>query len=459
MNHAEQKIESQVQFWALLGPFVTSLTFILLLLKASGDWQMPLVGLTGIVLCWQWRIKGLAGSLVLLLAFLTYHGFYVHSADLYWNIGISVSLALSFAITALSFDEITSMVMPLHKEILGKQDSLWQLDGQLKAATDRVATHEELLAKSEFAMEAARKEVLYLSQRQEQMMQDLFEARTSASKSSEELELVNAELERLRTMLCEQDQGDSESQLLLAKKQEEFDALQASYAQLKDEQVLQQAIALEMSEHIETVTREKDLLETTLTRLQKEYENLHNHCQDLSVAAKATPQPVQVTVNNSELEEQIRDLKAKLNNALYQQGEYQNKISSLRMLSDQFLDLQMRNENVTNERDALRRRVEALEEIPRDARIANGRYAQLRKQFDEKTALLDATRQELFRAHEQIEALHREMNEHSYALDEGTISHVLAQADAEIASLQSAHNQEVESLHAIIRSLNDQKSI
>lgn len=428
MIRLQQKIDSQVQFWALLGPLVTLLTVILLLVKSSGNWILPSVGITGLLLCWKWRVYGLAAAVGLLVAWFVFHLFYFSSPNLYWDVGITTSLALSFIITALSFEEVTALVSPLQQEIQGKLESLWELDDQLKELKEREKRQDEQKAQTEIAFQAAQQEVLHLTRSHEKLLQDLFEARTQASRHSEELEFTQAELERLRAFMHQTNDVEDAKEELDRKKQELQD-LEASLSGLREQNEHHQALMLEMSHHIQALTQEKSFFEEHFARLQKDYEALALQKADLSHVTSDED------ADRKRLEQQIEELKLQVQSAHEQQNEYQSKIANLRRLSDQCLDLQMRNENLVRERNSLKQQNDLLQEVPRDARVANGKYNQLREQFEQKCRELDAARKELFRTQEQVEVLQIELRELQLAdQNDLVIAKILAQADNEIAS-------------------------
>ena len=63
MDVAGKKVEYQVQFWSLLGPFFVLLSVAVLIFKVSPHWYFPVSALIGIPLCLKWKMKGLAGAL------------------------------------------------------------------------------------------------------------------------------------------------------------------------------------------------------------------------------------------------------------------------------------------------------------------------------------------------------------------------------------------------------------
>ncbi len=110
----ENSLETQIPPFALLGPFMMVVTLTTLLINPVHlQLSLPLIALTGISLCWKWKIQGLFASLALLTVTLFYKLFFSSPPErVFWDILSSVALGLSFSIIALCYKEI--------EEILGK---------------------------------------------------------------------------------------------------------------------------------------------------------------------------------------------------------------------------------------------------------------------------------------------------------------------------------------------------
>jgi septal ring factor EnvC (AmiA/AmiB activator) len=107
MDTATNSIGRKIKFWSILGPFMTLLIFLVYLVKLSpSHLYLSLVALGGIGLCWQWKMKGLAVSLVILAGLLFASFSSVAVAERFWFVGLAMASALSFVVTALSYEEI-----------------------------------------------------------------------------------------------------------------------------------------------------------------------------------------------------------------------------------------------------------------------------------------------------------------------------------------------------------------
>ena len=134
MEAVGKKVETQVQFWTLLGPFFVLLSIAVLLFKVSPHWYFPVSALIGIPLCVKWRMKGMAISLgtLFLLAGLSFQ--YLELDDRYWHVGLSLAMAFSFIVLTLSLEEAQGLVSKLQLESQSRLDNFLLLDDKWKAA-------------------------------------------------------------------------------------------------------------------------------------------------------------------------------------------------------------------------------------------------------------------------------------------------------------------------------------
>lgn len=150
MNILEKKIENQVQFWSLLGPFFVLLSITVLLFKVSPHWYFPVSGLIGIPLCVKWKMKGMAAALgcLFLLAGMGYQQ--LELDDRYWHVGLSLTMAFSFIVLTLSLEEGQSLIGKLQLESQSRLDNFLLLDENWKTAEQ-----EWLIEKDKFKTETA----------------------------------------------------------------------------------------------------------------------------------------------------------------------------------------------------------------------------------------------------------------------------------------------------------------
>ncbi|MBA2367887.1 MAG: hypothetical protein H0V82_02545 [Candidatus Protochlamydia sp.] len=134
MNVYEKRVENQVQFWTLIGPFLILLSIAVLLYKLSSHWYFPLSTLIGIPLCVKWKMKGMAAALACLLT-LSVVGYQSLNPDEgFWHVGMSLALAFSFIILTLSLEEVEGLIGKLQLESQSRLDNCLRLDEKLKTA-------------------------------------------------------------------------------------------------------------------------------------------------------------------------------------------------------------------------------------------------------------------------------------------------------------------------------------
>lgn len=148
MDVVERKVESQVQFWSLLGPFFVLLSIAVLLFKVSPHWYFPVSALLGIPLCVKWKMKGMAAALccLLLLSGIGYQS--LELDDRYWHVGLALAMAFSFIVLTLSLEEVQVVLGKLYLESQSRLDNFLLLDEKWKTA-EHVWANEREISKSE----------------------------------------------------------------------------------------------------------------------------------------------------------------------------------------------------------------------------------------------------------------------------------------------------------------------
>ena len=134
MDAVGRKIENQVQFWSILGPFLVLLSITVLLFKVSVHWYFPMSALIGVPLCVKWKMKGMAIALgcLLLLSGIGYQN--LELDDRYWHVGLALTMAFSFIVLTLSFEEAQGLVNKLQIESKSRLDNFALLDEKWKIA-------------------------------------------------------------------------------------------------------------------------------------------------------------------------------------------------------------------------------------------------------------------------------------------------------------------------------------
>ncbi len=248
-----KKIESQVQFWSLLGPFFVLLSITALLLKASAHWYFPFSALIGIPLCVKWGVKGMVGALgsLLILVCISFHG--LELDERYWHVGLTVAMAFSFVVLTLSLEEAQGLVGKLQVESQSRLDNFLFLDERWKEAAlewekskERMQSEiEALTAEGAKVLEEkqafykltqlAKDELIQIRKKYDALLQELIYKKQHIAQLQERIEesegtiqkLVNSEWEKKSEALLEQvnlverDRENLKSQIALMKEERE----------------------------------------------------------------------------------------------------------------------------------------------------------------------------------------------------------------------------------------------
>lgn len=210
------------RFWVILGPMVYMATFMIYFLKLALPIALiPMVATLSLLLCWRWKLKGLTVSIILLAASLGYYYPGLTADERFWQVGLAMSFALASLITALSSEETEAMIMALSVESESRLEHLRRLDEKLKMQK-KAAKHESDDLKNQI------NKVLTLSAEKE----------GKVIAQEEVIEILREELKALRDTFS-QDKIDP-------------------------------SVVASLKETVDTLSREKELLQSTLSKLQKE---------------------------------------------------------------------------------------------------------------------------------------------------------------------------------------------
>ena len=250
-------------------------------------------------------------------------------------------------------------------------------------------------------------EISDLSQRLQNTIQD-------ANQAQKQRELVLIDLhQRLHNASeeikqAQQERDNHQTALSIERELNESNRVYAEQAQR--EHLRHQTIAQELNEHIETITREKTLLESTVSRLQIGLETLSQEKQAFIDAVKA---------------------------------EKEGLTQELQLITHE------RNQAVTN-----------LTDIERAWRCSEGRYQQLKEQFNKKSITLDETRRQLFHAQENLLKLERTQTELlcERSIEDRALEQHIIRLDQAYATLQENYYCEVDALQELIASLNNKRN-
>lgn len=483
MSSAEKTIERQISTLALIGPFVILVALFIILIKTSFNYTyLPFAALIGIPLCYKWNMRGLAVSLSFLVLFFFYKYSDILPGDRLLHLGLATSLALTLFIIALSFKEIEGLWNVNRQQIKELQAIIQQRESQLKGSQEERTNEYHTLESQNLFLEQAgkereihlqlhektiaimRKELAEAAKKQESLTEELFVRRNEVRRMHLNLQETQNEIQRLLTaqdsdantkeILClteklslrEKTISDLHVQLhdssekinsvtkrleacsreLVAEQEINLDNKTLSEQVLKD-QMLQQTVMQELQDYLETETREKELLEATLLKLQQERELLREQNEHHLNLIKSHEALVDFLKNTlKEQEHRFQHEKEKSDKAHAQFVEREQAILTA---------------NWTEAHQASRRN--------------EGLYLQLRQQFLEKSIALDETRHELFHTHEQLLSLQLEQKEaflNRSPIDKAMERHLI-RMEREYAVINQEYAQEVDALHQLIETL------
>lgn len=563
MDVLEKKIENQVQFWSLLGPFLILLSVTVLLFKVSSHWYFPVTALIGLPLCVKWKMKGMAIALSCLLFFsvLAYQN--LELDERYWHVGMVLAMAFSFIVLTLSLEEVQNLVDKLQLESQSRLDNFLRLDEKWKSA-EQEWSHERADFKTEIqslTQEASRiqedkqtfyklaqlakdeltqvrsqhdlllKELFYKKQQIAQLHERLEETEitiqgfvnTDAEKQlqqlTDQLTLLEREKDRLDAQLlrmqtdyqaCQEAREQTDQQLQSYQEKEK----QRLIEQQQDQQERQaQQVALQASQDKQaSLEQEKQALLEAQTKWQQQYEHMQasevqhrqavqhyqQQLQDLASKLKTEEQRREaLQQRKKELEElltqreqqsqekenhlqailksEIEKIKAEeqqtkqqllhVQNALQiEQEKYQEAEKEIQQQAQDKQKLEQLLQQAQQELEKAQPSVEIEKEEKREllpyaegnTRRIESMYIQLKEQFQEKSAVLDATRRELFHAHEQLLKYQKEQEEKTIfgqtELEEYLQSDLL-QLEQQYEQMQRNYQQEVEELNQIVEHL------
>lgn len=286
-----------------------------------------------------------------------------------WTVGLFSAVSLAFVQTALADSmpdaelvEKEELLKERYTHTLHEKEALnLELDKQLIQSLELGKLKLEVDSQ-EKVLELARLEVTALLKEKEEVQKERASLEINLAKLEEKL----FEAESVKEALKESNQALREKTETVKELQAKISELESSYP---DQEAIKQAIIQEMAEHIESLEKEKSLLESTLSKLQGELDDTRNLNDNIIETLK------------KELEETKKA-----------------SVNTLQLLKKEL-------------EEAKNPSFENIEVNPAHFSKLQGMYKQLREQFEEKTLLLDQTRKELFHTSEKAEVLQREIAE------------------------------------------------
>ena len=373
----DDKIESNMKFWALLGPFLLFFTLSL------ASFEMALIAAGCLFLCYRFRFKGLGLSIIAIVAYSLYFVSALEENHL-WNFGLHLSILLGLIISTYGFDEVNSS---LSSHIIDSSEELEDLKNQLVSKQKAFDENKKLLEKHlSFLKEEVEKKqdrIAALIEDSENHKKLLEENQTRKDYLLNELDQKVLEIEKLTAKqdeLYEKISFMKDEEFLVEKNknlQSEIENLNAVKSSL-----VQKMEDLEKAN--EKVLMEKTSIEKDLLVKVQEIEDLKSEKQKLSSEPKVDLSQIEeLKIKINEKEQNIEKLKEKLKN---------RKEISLEYITDEQL-------------------LRQFQENQNELKHVSSLYYQLKDQFEDKQSILHKTRQELFQTKERLTAMLRKESE------------------------------------------------
>lgn len=483
MNTTLKEFGPSVQLWSMFGPLLIACVALAVIIRsAPGEWMLPLVAMGGIFICFRWGWLGFTGVSTVLLAAAAYQLSMSESEEWLWIIVLTLSIASSLVAALLFLDKPKNAweAFDAHSEII--QGDIAKLQEQLHAAqgiveaerqsfsAHRVMLHQQLvqkddkLASYERLLALVREELSSGHVRQEKLIQDLSEARHGIADLEQRLAVLKAEAseeQRLQNELSIMELNDALSRqggevadlknqltvaldeermyrrqaesyvLELVSLREELRANEEHTVKMQEGHAIQQSIIEELNKRVETLLREKQLLVSSLSKLQNQFDELKNQEQQKSVVVDSYLSAIEVLKTAVEQKQMELDREK-------------------RALEDVKKACFEKEQAHIKEVDDLRR----LES--RESRRFEGLYRQLREQFAEKSSVLDETRHELFYTQEMLAVMQRESDESQKFgnnCEEERLYAMLVSLEQEMILLERNSLGEIAALEGLVSSL------
>lgn len=279
----------QVKFWALVGPLICSMAFLVIFLNGSSTpFFLPLALTAGIPICWRFKLWGfLACSLFIFGNFYLYYGT-IPLEERFWDLGMGAAVLLSLLITTLAYEEVEVLVESLIVESNSRLENLWKVDAKQKCTEVELNKKKEEIKELQIKVRSFQKlidmstdELVEAKTNMNRALQELYQVRTAKAHLQESLVKTSSEppaeakLNQLRQQFEEKQKvlDNTRRDLFLTK--EKLYRLQKEHEELKIygsnemEQLLERHL-IQMANEQEKEERERDAELMTLEHMVSE---------------------------------------------------------------------------------------------------------------------------------------------------------------------------------------------
>lgn len=370
MDVLEKKIENQVQFWSLLGPFLILLSVTVLLFKVSSHWYFPVAALIGLPLCVKWKMKGMAAALSCLLFFsvLAYQN--LELDERYWHVGMVLAMAFSFIVLTLSLEEVQNLVDKLQIESQSRLDNFLRLDEKWKSAEQEWGNE-----RTDF-----KTEIQSLTQEASRIQEDKQTFYKLAQLAKDELMQVRSHHDLLLKELFYKKQQIAQ----LNERLEETEITIQGFVNSDAEKQLQQ-----VTDQLAYLEREKERLDADLTRIQKDYQ----------VCQQAKDQACE------ELQKQQEQEKQRVIAQQNDQQEQQAQQTALQAIQEQQTVLEQEKQVLLEAQTKWQQQREQMQALEMQHRQAVQHYQQQLQELASKLSVEEQRRETLQQRKKELEDL------------------------------------------------------
>lgn len=421
-----EKTETQAQLWTLLGPWAIACILLIVNIRLSQAWTLPLAAFSGLFLCYLWQWRGFALSSMLILAVFIYDLTAVSSLFWIWETVLSLSSISAFALATIGMVESRFVWDGMRSDMKQAKDSLSFLNGQQQLNQAKYQVEKDVLSakvaqlESDFADKDAklqssnqlitlvREELSITHAYHEKLLLETYEARQRTAMLESELLAPSRNQSHPSELLHNQDIEikNLQKELEEAREKERFAKQQAEFyandlanrSSAKNELVLpsvhseeSEKIIKDLNANIEALAVEKKLLENALASIQRDLESLtsleQKHHEALETH-QASVHSLKASIERHEEElkleqaknqeqnrreqaqrQQLEEMTRKFINTSQQLGEWQNKAHEVASLQEKLTTLQSQLEADRSEKiqwmqqyNQLRRESSLLEE-------------------------------------------------------------------------------------------------
>lgn len=495
VNDRTIAIDKKIEQWIFVGPLLMVAAFLVLLFTPIRPIAISLVAIAGLPLCWKWRLKGAALATSILAALLIYQLMFLSHPQPFWQFSMAATLTLTLWITALCSQEVEELFSSLQNSSEPATTKFQAIKNELSLLTKKKSDEQKIaeaaIVNLKTHIHAQEKQIASQAETNAEFVKQTAEIKSQFDNLQQALSDSSLENTLLKKNCDEQSDA-------LLKKTVELESLQAKCTALLAEGSYLNARESLQVEEIKEAHATISLLEQKLTEnerlLQGKSQELHDYLkgyrrveeQNVGLLQEIFQRRHECTLLKQHSEELSESMQIKLEEAVSMAdqksfdliAEVEAKQRVIQEQEQQLFKLQQDLELHQQELSECRQKAEELVAIcaqkesllveqlekaqnvvpDRQLRKLEGLYKQLKEQFNEKSDLLDSTRQDLFAANEELTKAQRELTEKDIegksAEYAASLEKQLEKTTEELIALEKLHQEEIETLQGVIQSLS-----